>query len=240
MIEDRIDIAANSTNPNVIASNNALRRLNRAPFPAKGILMITAGAAGLQVSLSHGAKEVVNLARPRVGTDIQYPQDAINEDWYVEEGEILSLQATNPTGGTIGFSYRIILEPLSAEELPGGQLPPDSIVMQNGPISIPAATFNLDLLDGLRYQRPPTDSIMTLLMTSSALGLTREVFVDLDSIAPPSALPPVNRIPMNPFDTTLGGIEVPEDKPIAVQVTNTTAGALSVFWRIVLKQMVRR
>lgn len=234
IIEDRISIAANTSVANIIASNNALTRYIRAPFRAKGMLMFIQSAAGLLVTLSHGSQEVVFSAAPRVGTDMQFPTDVVNMDWWTEEGEMLNLAVVNPTGGALVLSYRITLDPWE------GDLPPDKIVMQAGPTSIANNTFNSDQLLNLKYSRPPVDSIMDVYMTASAAGLTREVFVDTESIAPPTAVPPLNRIPQDPFDLTVSGVECPEDKQISLSLTNVSGGALNVFWRTVLQQLVRR
>lgn len=233
IIEDRITVGANTSIPNIIASNAGLTRYNRAPFNAKGAVLFIQSATGLLISLSHGSKEVVFNASPRVGADMQYPNDCINEDWYVEEGEMLNLAVVNPTGGAIILSYRIVLHPW--EEA----LPPDSLVMQAGPVTIVNNTFGLDILNGLKYSRPPQPCILDVYMTASAAGLQREIFVDTESISPVTYIPPLNRIPQKPFDVVVGGIEAPQDKQIAIPITNVSGGPLSVFWRTVMQELSR-
>lgn len=233
IIEDRITVAANSTVANIIASTAALTRFLRAPFRARGLFMVIQSAAGLTVTLSHGSKEVIFQADPRVGTDIQYPTDAINEEWYCEEGEMLNLAVTNTTGGSLILSYRIILSPWEDE------LPPDTIVMQSGPDAITNGTFASDLLLNLKYSRPPRPCMLDVFMTASAAGLQREVYVDVDNVAPLSYIPILNRIPQKPFDFSVGGIEVPEDKQVSLPITNNSGGSLNVFWRTEMRELVR-
>lgn len=233
IIEDSISIAATSVNDNVIVSNSSLRRYLRAPFAAQGKLLAVISATGVRVSLDYGSKNVVGDSDLRVGTDLQEPLDILSDAWFPNEGDQLVLRASNTTGGAITLRYRIMLTPWE------GELPPDCRVMQRGPTSIAAAALDIQLLQGLRYERAPVDSRMEIFMTASAAGITRQCNVDTESIAPPSALAPLNRIPQDPFDRNIEGIEVPADKQIELSVTNTTAGALNVFWKQKLQEMFR-
>jgi hypothetical protein len=241
MMETNFPIAANSTVSNVLGSINALRRYARSPITGKGIFMCSQSAAGLQVSVSHGSQEVINAARPRVGTDLQYPNDAINEDFYIEMGEMITISVTNTTAGALDFLFRMIIEPLTEDgSTPAEGLQGDSLVMQQGPVAIPNGTVSLNLLADTKYVRPPMDSILTILATSSAAGLLREIYVDTENISPQTAMSVANRIPLNPFDVVISGVEAPQDKEIALVVSNQSGGALNVFWRTVLKQLGRR
>lgn len=235
IIEDRISIAANSTNDNVIVSNASLRRYLRAPFTAQGKLVAIQSAAGLIISLDYGSKNVVADSTLRVGTDMQEPLDVINDQWFPFTGDQLVLRASNTTGGALFLTYRIVLFPWDGVS----QIPPDARVMQRGPISIPDNTVDAQLLDGLRYERPPVPSILEVFMTASAAGLTRQLFVEMESIAPPSAVGPLNRVPQDPFDRTVEGVEVDVDKLIELSVTNRSGGPLNVFWKTVLQELQR-
>ncbi|MEK6283951.1 MAG: hypothetical protein AABN95_26670 [Acidobacteriota bacterium] len=233
IIEDSISIAANSVNDNVIVSNASLRRYLRAPFAAQGKLLAVGSAAGLRISLDYGSKNVVGESDLRVGTDLQEPLDVLSDAWYPNEGDQLVLRCANSTGGALDLRYRIMLTAWD------GDLPPDCRVMQRGPISVAAAAVDVQLLDGLRYERAPVDSMMEIFMTASASGLKRQCFVDTESIAPPSAIPPLNRIPQDPFDKNVEGIEVPADKQIELSVSNPTGGAVFVSWKQKLQELVR-
>lgn len=232
IIEDNISIAANSVNANVIVSNTSLRRYLRAPFAARGKLLATISAAGLLVDFDYGSKNVVANSAPRVIGILQEPYDILNDSFWVNEGDQLVLKVTNPTAGALSIRYRIVLTPW--EEA----FPPDCRTMQ-GSQSIAAGAVDIQLIDGLRYSRPPVDSYLAVLMSGSASGLTRQVFVDTDSIAPPSAVNASNQIPINPLDSTVEGVEVPEDKLIEVSVSNPTGGALTAFWKVLLQETVR-
>lgn len=240
VIQDAISIAANSVNENVIVSNNALRALQRLPFPAKVLLAAVQSAAGLQLDFYIASKRVVASSNPRVSASTpELPLDVINGNAYGEEGAILVLRVANPTGGALTLRYQIIAEAL-ADSGVQVQLPPDEIVMQQGPTNVPNGTVDQQLLDGLPYEYAPADLIMDILMTSSAAGLTRQVFVDMDRVAPSSSISLANRIPQDPFDTTVTGVQVPADEQVQLAITNNSGGALSVFWKTVMQELVRQ
>jgi hypothetical protein len=244
IIEDTISIAANSINNNVIVSNSALRGLLEAPFPAMGKLLCVQSAAGLAVDLDYGSKNVVSAAEPRVATFAEDPLDIINSEWFCEEGDQLVLRVINTTAGALTFRYRIVLEPLVDESnwIPGQRIPmpPDTRVMQRGPIAITNNSIDVQLLDGLKYERVNVPSILRVLMTESAIGMTRQLFIEQDRIAPPSSISIANRIPQDPFDTTIDGVEVPANALQQLQVSNTSGGTLNVFWKTKNKELVRR
>lgn len=239
IIEDAISIAAGATNENVLVSNASLRGAVRAPFPARGGLALVQSALGLQFSFDYGSKNVVSNSNGRVSSGSpDEPLDVVNDEWFCQEGDQLVLRAVNPTGGAIVLRYRLVLMPMG---LPGQvvQLPPDCRVMQVGPTSVAAAAVDVQLLDGLRYERAPVDASMELFMTQSAAGLLRSLYIDMERIAPPSAISLSNRIPQDPYDQTVQGVEVMKDQLIQLQVSNPTAGALNVFWKMKLYESVR-
>lgn len=239
IIEGTISIAAATVNDNVLVSDASQRRYLRVPqdfgLGAHGKLLACISATGVRVSLDYGSKNVVADADLRVGTDLRDPLDIVNDDWYPGPGDQLVLRAVNTTGGAITLRYRIVLEPWEDE-----QLPPDSRVMQRGPVAIANNTLDSQLLDGLRYERPPVPSMLEVYMTASAAGLTKQLFVESQSIAPPSVIPPINAIPQDPFDKVLQAIEVDVDKKIELSVSNTSGGSLNVFWRTKLTEVVRQ
>jgi len=239
VIQDAIAIAANSVNNNVIVSNSALKTLQRLPFAAKVSLALVQSATGLQIDFDIGAANVVASSNGRVSASTpETPLDVINDDCFGMEGDLLTLKASNTTGGAITLRYMIIAEPL-AEPGQAVNLPPNALVIVQGPTSIANNSIDTQLMDGLRYERAPTDCIMDVFMTQSAAGMFRSVYIDTERIAPPSAISLANRIPQDPFDVTVRGIEVPADKEIQLSITNQSGGALNVFWKIKLQQLQR-
>lgn len=233
VIQDAIAIAANSINQNVIASNDSLRSLMRLPFRAKLTLAMVQSATGLEMDFDAGSDNLVAASNGRVSASTpELPLDVVNDEAYAEEGAILTLRAVNTTGGAITLRYMIIAE--FSEELP-----PNVRVMQQGPIVVANGSVDQQLLDGLRYERSRVDSLLEIFMTQSATGMTREVYVDMERIAPASTISLANRIPQDPFDMTVRGIEVPADKLIQLQLTNQSGGNLNVFWKMKLQELSR-
>lgn len=243
IIEDTISIAGSATNENVIVSNSSLRGLLQTPWPCRGRLLAVQSVAGLRIDMDHSSKNVVKSSEVRVATFAEDPLDVINEEWYADEGEQLVLRVANTTIGAITFRYRIVLEPMVDDSwVPGTvvELPPDTRVMQRGPIVVAPAAVDVQLLDGLAYERLNVPSMLRVLMSQSAIGLLRQLYIEQDRVAPPSAIAISNRIPQDPFDSTIDGVEVPENALQQLQVSNPTGGALNVFWKTKNAELVRR
>lgn len=239
VIQDAISIAANSVNNNVIASNDSLKILQMLPAASKVTVLAVQSATGLQIDFDIGSANVIAESNCRVSASTpENPFDVINDEIYGQQGDLMSLKAANTTAGAITLRYMIIAEPL-AEPGEMVQLPPNHRVTQQGPISVANNTVDLQLLDGLRLERPSVDSILDVLMTQSAAGMFRSLFVDSERIAPPSSISLANRIPQDPLDMTVTGVEVEANKEIQLSVTNQSGGALNAFWKVILKQLVR-
>jgi hypothetical protein len=234
IIEDSISIAANTTVDNIIVSNASLRGLLQTPYNCRGKLLAVTSAAGLRVDFSHSSKLVVGAADLRTANQAEEPYDIINDEWYAEESEQLTLRVTNSTAGALTLRYRIVLTPWEEE------LPPDCLVMTRGPVAVAAAAVDQQLLDGLIFQRLPGPSLLRVLMTASATGLIRQLFVDQDRIAPPSAVTTSNRVPIDPIDNTIEGVEVEANALQQLMVSNPTGGSLNVFWKTKNQELVRR
>lgn len=243
IIQDAISVAANSINENVIVSNAALRGLLEAPYPARIRLLAVISATGLRLDASHSSSKYAASCDLRVSTSTpDDPLDVVNDEAYTQAAEQMVLRATNTTGGAITLRYMLILEPVVDESWTGGlvDLPGDVLVMQRGPVSVADGTDALQLLDGLPFERVSVPSILKVFMTQSATGLLRQLYIDQDRIAPPSTISLNNRVPQDPFDMTINGVEVPANELQQLQVSNNSGGALSVFWKTKNQQLVRR
>lgn len=248
IIEDVQSIAAAAVVDNLIVINNALRPLAKIPFPCRGKLLAVAsggtlGTSGLRIELTHGQRKVLASSDIRIPSVFspEDPMDIICDDWYGEPGEMLALRVVNSSAGALSIRYRILLEPLYEDWVNGmnyGPLPPDTLVQQRSQ-SIAANTPDLNVLDGLEFEQLPVPSMLRVLMTSAAIGLTRQLYIEQQRIAPPSAISILNRTPMDPFDETIKGVEVAENDQQILQITNSTVGAIVVHWKIKCKLMVR-
>lgn len=240
IIEDVISIAAGATNDNVIVSNPSLRGLLNAPYPCRIRLLATTSAAGLRVDATHGSQKYVDSADPRIANFAEDPLDLINGDAYCQAQEQMVLRVNNSTGGALSLAYRLILDPLVDDDWDGNavDLPPDTVVMQRLQ-SIAAAAIDTQLLDGLTFQQIAEPGYLRVLMSGSATGLTRQLFIDQDRIAPPSAVSISNRMPQDPFDTTIDNVEVKANAQQFLSVSNPTGGALTVRWKTKFRKLIR-
>jgi len=240
IIEDIISVAGASTVANIIVSNPSLRGLLNAPLPSKIILSCVQSAAGLLVDALHGGAMYASAVEPRVATAMETPNDVINGGAFCQAQEQMVLRVTNTVGGALTFSYRLELIPMVDESWDGNpvELPPDAVVMQAAR-AIPAGSVDLQLLDGLMFEQLAPPAILKVLMSAAAAGLTRSLFIDQDRIAPPSAVAPTNRIPTDPFDTTINGVEVPPNAKQYIAMNNATGGPIVVNWKTIAQKLVR-
>lgn len=240
IIEDTIAIAAGATNPNVIVSNSALRGLLNAPYPARIRLLAVTSAVGLTCTALHGSRMYASACAPRIATFAEDPLDVINESAYCQAQEQMVLRVNNSTGGSLDFRYRMELIPM-VDDSWGGQpieLPPDALVMQDL-LAITTLQQDVQLLDGLAFEQLDVPSTLRVLMTQSAIGLTRQLYIDQERIAPPSAISIANRIPQDPFDTTIRNVEVGANQRQFLSVSNPTGGTLTVRWKTINQQLIR-
>ncbi len=237
IIEDIVTIAANTVNDNIIASNNSLRTLLNAPFNSQGKFMAVISATGIRVDVGYGSNNVIASSDLRVDTTLQDPDDVINENFFIPQGAQVFIRAANTTGGSLTIRYRYELHDLSDRGI--SELPPDLLVMQRGPVAITNGTVDQQLLDSLQYEQPPTDCIMAILMTASAAGLTKQIYIETQRLAPPSSIPPNNRVPKTPYDTVVSEIQVQANRKVSIPVSNASGGTVNVNWRTEMQQLYR-
>lgn len=109
------------------------------------------------------------------------------------------------------------------------------VVMQGSTV-ISANSSNANVLTGQKYERPPGDAIGTLYVTGSATGLSVELNCDGKAISDTIQVNVQNRIPVVPDDMLIDGWEAFEGKLIQLKAINSTAGALTLFWRVELQE----
>lgn len=234
VIQDTVSVAASTIVENIIAGNQALQRFQRCPFNAKGRFYASSSTTNIRAELAYSGKVVVEESdlTVRSGGEVLEMEDLLNGEFYVPEGAMFTLRANNLSAGAKSISYKLVLEPVD-------ELLPDQVVTQRGAISIAAGNTGTQLLSGLKFEFPQVDSFLDIMASGSAAGLILQVFVNGQSIAPPSAVNPTNRAPRSPYDLVLGDIQAPEDKKIELLVNNPTGGALSIFWRQSQSQLRR-
>ncbi len=108
------------------------------------------------------------------------------------------------------------------------------VAMQSS-TSIAANTTNTSLLAGQRFERIPYAAALGgLYLTGSALGITAELNVGGRSITPPTSTNAQNRFPVVPDDVLIEEWQGYQGELMQLTGVNTTAGALTLFWRIEL------
>lgn len=111
------------------------------------------------------------------------------------------------------------------------------IVTMQGLTAVAANATVQNVLSGQRYERSPFSAgVGNLYCCGSAAGLTAELNVGGTSITPPTNVNTQNRYPIVPDDILVGTWEVLEGRLVQVTVVNTTAGALSFFWRVDIEE----
>ncbi len=103
--------------------------------------------------------------------------------------------------------------------------------------SVAANTTVANVLSGERYERVPFDAIGSLFAAGSAAGLTLELNVGGISVSPPTKVNAQNRLPVVPDDELVNGWEAPEGKLIQLTCVNTSAGALTINWKVELEEV---
>jgi len=177
---------------------------------------------------------------PRIATFAEDPLDLINQDAYCQAQEQMVLRVNNNTAGALDFRYRLEMIPMVDDTWDGNpiDLPPDTLVMQDL-LVITTLQQDVQLLDGLPFEQIDVPSILEVFMTQSAIGLTRQLYIDQERIAPPSAISIANRIPQDPFDRTIRGVEVGANQRQFLSVSNPTGGSLTVRWKTKNTQLIR-
>jgi len=110
-------------------------------------------------------------------------------------------------------------------------------VCMQGQIEIAANSSTDNVLTGQRYERAPWPALGSLYVNGSNDGLRAELNVGGVSITPPIVCNKQNRSPVVPDDILIGNWEVMPNALLQLTVTNTTAGALTAFWRVELQEV---
>lgn len=106
-------------------------------------------------------------------------------------------------------------------------------LIQNS-VSIAANATNENLITGSQFEFLPYDAALSFAINGSAAGLVMDVYSGQDVLAENSAVNSVNRIPVNPDDFLLSDVAGAGER-IKIRVRNTTAGALTVFYALIVQ-----
>lgn len=98
-----------------------------------------------------------------------------------------------------------------------------------GSISVAANAVSANVLNGQLYEFVPPGSNVTLSLAGSAAGLNT-TFINGIPLVNDQAINSANRFPIIPDDVMHAG-QVPGGRMV-LTFRNTTAGALTAFWRV--------
>lgn len=109
-------------------------------------------------------------------------------------------------------------------------------------ISVAANTTDGNVLDtnGNRVKTIPRDfgiARVTIYSTGSATGLEESFFAGNQNPVENSGVSTQNRVPLVPDDMTATDIYVTGGEQLQLQVANTTAGALTYFYRVEIDEL---
>lgn len=102
-----------------------------------------------------------------------------------------------------------------------------------GSVSVAANSVNDNVLTGSQFEYLPYNAKIDFGLVASATGLLSDVFSGQDIVAESFAPPTTNRFPVNPDDFTLSDVAAAGER-LKVRIRNTSGGALTIFWSIVI------
>lgn len=101
---------------------------------------------------------------------------------------------------------------------------------------IPANTTVENIFQGQRFERLPFDSLVDLAVTGSAAGLEYELNIGGRSVSARVPASAQNRSPLIPDDIVVANAEGFMGELVQVTGVNTTAGALTLFARVIMEE----
>lgn len=104
-------------------------------------------------------------------------------------------------------------------------------------VSVAANAVNDNVLAGSQFEFLPYDAAIAFGLIASATGLVLDVYSGQDALAEAMAPPTQNRFPINPDDFTLRDVAAAGER-LKVRARNTTAGALTLFFSVIIDPIV--
>lgn len=102
-----------------------------------------------------------------------------------------------------------------------------------GSVSVAANAVNDNVITGSQFEYLPYNAKIDFGLVGSAAGLLCDVYSGQDIVAESFAPPATNRTPVNPDDFTLTDVAAGGER-IKVRARNTTGGALTIFFSIII------
>lgn len=100
-------------------------------------------------------------------------------------------------------------------------------------ISVPASSVIDNVLAGSQFEFLPYNAMLLFALNGSANGLVADVYSGTDVLAEQMGINTLNRVPINPDDFLLTDVAGGGER-IKIRVRNTTVGALTVFFAMII------
>lgn len=100
-----------------------------------------------------------------------------------------------------------------------------------GSVSVAANAVSTNVLAGQQFEFLPANAKVTLSTTGSATGLNTSLLAGGVTIINDQAIGLQNRFPVIPDDVMSQEV-IPQGARLLLSFRNTTAGALTAFWRV--------
>ena len=100
-------------------------------------------------------------------------------------------------------------------------------------VSIAANGVNDNVLQGSQFEFLPYNAALRFALNGSAVGLVADVYSGQDVLSEQMAVNSLNRVPINPDDFLLSDVAGAGER-IKVRVRNTTGGALTLFFAVMI------
>jgi hypothetical protein len=101
-------------------------------------------------------------------------------------------------------------------------------------VSIAASpAVNDNVITGSQFEFLPYNASLRFALNGSAAGLVADVYSGQDVLAEQMGVNALNRVPINPDDFLLSDVAAAGER-IKIRVRNTTAGALTLFYALMI------
>lgn len=100
-------------------------------------------------------------------------------------------------------------------------------------VSIAANAVNDNVLQGSQFEFLPYNAALMFALNGSATGLVADVYSGQDVLAEQMGVNALNRVPINPDDFLLTDVAAGGER-IKMRVRNTTGGALTLFFALIV------
>lgn len=101
-------------------------------------------------------------------------------------------------------------------------------------VSIAASpAVNDNVITGSQFEFLPYNASLRFALSGSATGLVADVYSGQDVLAEQMGVNALNRVPINPDDFLLSDVAAAGER-IKIRVRNTTAGALTLFYALMI------